>query len=320
MQDFDGVLNFKEAEQGIVFVPNRNVIVKNQLTVSGIARDLRTLLFGPVIDKQLKDGTETDIRIKSRTLEKSFFDAASLGNISIAGSGDGGFTGVPLSALGKLEKTTEHAKIYRKDMRRAAFFTVRITEKNKSLLGTIFGGGGGTEKTVKQIKAVLKTLDMPRGYGFSFENKIENMGSHYAALALAFSVCILGMLILLTALYENPEKALLVVSIIPVSLSLPLLLKFIFLRSPLVMGDILGMVALAGISCNNAIYLVDAPGSAFAKLRSKIKPILLTSFTTIAGALPLFFSPSEFSQSLAFFMVSGTIGSLLASCLLAASE
>jgi multidrug efflux pump subunit AcrB len=126
-----------------------------------------------------------------------------------------------------------------------------------------------------------------------------------------------GVFLVLLGMTEKWAGALRISSIIPVSCALPLLLKFIF-RSPLEMGDAVALVAIAGLSVNNGVFLEE---SRFAgvryKLREKIQSILASSLTGIAGAVPLALLGGDgFSAALSRSILWGVAGSLLASLFL----
>ena len=144
-----------------------------------------------------------------------------------------------------------------------------------------------------------------------------HLKKNYRILTLVFISSIIAIIILLTALTENPLNALPVASVIPVSVSLPLLIRFIG-TTPLTMGDIIGMVIISGISVNNAIYIMESNHTSLLfKIRNKIQSILVTSITSILGALPLWImGQTVFSKSLGFVLLFGTTASLAASLLL----
>ena len=86
--------------------------------------------------------------------------------------------------------------------------------------------------------------------------------------------------------------------------------------------SMLGVIALVGIVVNNAIVLIElidaqrkegktAPEAIEIGVARRIRPILLTSATTIAGLLPLAFSPSTLWPPLASAMMSGLMASTL---------
>ena len=111
------VLNFKKDESFYEFVPNKVLLVKNELSVQGLAGTLRWLMFGPVADKWIKDGKEYDIRIAGKDAKN--LSAEKTSNL---------FVPVPngsinLNSLGQIIKTSDISKIYRKNGRRAAYFT-----------------------------------------------------------------------------------------------------------------------------------------------------------------------------------------------------
>ncbi|MBO4403748.1 MAG: efflux RND transporter permease subunit, partial [Treponema sp.] len=92
----------------------------------------------------------------------------------------------------------------------------------------------------------------------------------------------------------------------------PMIIIF-FTSGAFELGDIVGMIVLSGITVNNAIYITESKKQNYSfKLREKIKSILVTSLTTVAGAVPLYLlSADSFSKSLSFFMIWGIISSVI---------
>lgn len=286
------VLNFKDPEKQYVLLPDIERLKKNSISVESLSNSLRWMMFGPVADKWLQNGKEEDIRIVGQNMNNINLDRAKNIHLSLNNSYS------IITALGKIQEQESSGKIYRKDGRNCAFITVEMN-------------GLSTNKAVKKIMNFMKTMDLEKGYGFSFPQEILKLKSNYNRLILAFFLCIIGIFILLTIIDEYPKKSLILISIIPSSLVLPLLLRFIT-NTSLILGDIIGLVMLSGISINNAIYIGESKKErAEFKLREKIKNIVITSLTTIFGSLPLYFMSKDiFSKSLAFFMFFGIINSL----------
>ena len=287
------VLNFKEPEKLLAFTPSREFLCMNLMTVEETASTLRWILFGPVADKWLRDGTETDIRIRAL----SDATLSDIENIYIPTGCDA----IRLGAFGAFEQKEGRGKIYRKDGRRAAFFTVETT-------------GESLNTSVKKIKTTLDPLVFEKGYGVSFPHEIETMDRQYGMLVAVLVISVVCIFIVLVALIEDFLRALSIVSLIPVSLCIPLLVRF-FLRMPLELGDVTGMVLLSGVTVNNAIYIASSKKKKIQeKMREKITSILVTSLTSIAGAMPLLFSNAGgFCGSVSIFMVCGIANSLIAS-------
>jgi len=288
------VLHFKEGESILTFVPDDKRLARNSLSVASVAGTLRWMVFGPVVDKWVRDGVETDIRVSGTGFPES--GAAGVGSLYIPTKTGG----VRLGSLGLLRIGESAGKLYRKDGRRAAFFTVHFS-------------CGSDEEALGILKKGLASIPLPAGYAFSLPRDLDRMGGEYFILIISFLLSVAGILILLTALSENPIESILVASIIPVSVSLPLALRFAS-GMPLGMGDIVGMVVLSGVSVNNAIYISESRLSRVKyRIREKIQPILVTSLTSVAGSLPLaLFGEPGFSRDLAHFMIWGTLCSVFA--------
>jgi multidrug efflux pump subunit AcrB len=317
-QTVQTVLNFKQPEETVYFFPNADRIAAGGTSLSEISSVLRWLLFGPVVDKWIQDGDEKDIRVAGRDLSNA--DLNRLANLSIPLSRresqaeskadtetDGArpeILSMRLEALGRLELLPGTGKIYRRDGRRAAYFTVHLQSSS-------------TEEAARVVKAALAGVPVPRGCGFVLSRDIQFLSRQYQKLLAAFLASVAGILLLLTALTEDFFKSLIIISIIPVSCVFPLMVKF-FRAAPLEMGDIVGMVIIGGISVNNGIFLTESRRSRpLFCLREKIPSLLAASLTTIAGAVPLILAGGEgFSRTLAESLLWGTFGSLVVSVVL----
>ncbi|MDR0443087.1 MAG: efflux RND transporter permease subunit [Treponema sp.] len=292
------VLNFKEPEKNVVFTPDKELLVKSEFSVHDIASALRWVLFGPVVDKWIQSGGEMDIRVAGKNFKDVNLDKVMNQYISTP------YGGIRLGTLGETLVTQGTGKIYRRDGRRAAYFTVSMNSSS-------------TDKAITEIKKHLSHIETEKGYGFLLPRDLENLNSQYKTLFFVFLGCICGIALILTALTENITRSLLIASIIPISCILPLLIKF-FLKKPLEMGDIVGLMVISGISINNAIYIINsAKTNIVFKFREKIKSVLITSLTSVFSAVPLIIMNKEgFSRALADSILWGTVGSLAAALLL----
>jgi HAE1 family hydrophobic/amphiphilic exporter-1 len=292
------VLNFKNPEKTIEFIPNRDVLARSNITVENIASTLRWMMFGPVVDKWIQGGDEIDIRVAGKGLKNTNLDR--IENLYIPSPSGG----IRLNTLGNLDLSEGFGKIYRRDGRRAAYFTAHVNSSS-------------SDQAVKLIQKALNGLNIEKGYWFVFSRELALLENQYRVLIFAFIGCLAGILILLTVLTENFLQSIIIVSIIPVSCVLPLLIKFVT-QNPLEMGDIVGMVIISGLSVNNAIYITESVKSRIPfRIREKIQSILVTSLTSIVAAVPLIImSEGGFSRALAASILWGTAGSLVATLVL----
>ncbi|MDR0449686.1 MAG: efflux RND transporter permease subunit [Treponema sp.] len=296
------VLNFKEAEQAVEFVPCRDSLARAGLRLRDLARDLRWTVFGPVIGKRLQGGRETDIRLVGMgARDSSLSRIADLPVPSPAGA-------LRLETLGELRERPGAGKIYRRDGRRAAYFTVHLRAPSSSQAAR------AVRTALEESAAKDPAL---RGYGYLLSRDLELLEAQYRILFLAFLGSAAGIFLVLLCLTEKWKNALRTASIIPVSCAVPLLVKFLS-QSPLETGDMAALVVISGLSVNNAIYIEGARLRAVQfRVREKIQSILTTSLTGIAGAAPLALMGGEgFPVALARSILWGTAGSLLAALLL----
>jgi multidrug efflux pump subunit AcrB len=308
-----GVLNFKEAEPAVEFTPRRDSLARSGLTVRDIARDLRWTVFGPVIDKRVQGGRETDVRLLgSGTRNSSLSRIAGLPVPSPAGA-------LRLETLGSLRERPGTGKIYRRDGRRAAYFTVHLRAPSSShaagLVKRALAESAGTDP--EQGSGAGGKEPARKGYGYILSRDLELLEAQYRILFFAFLGSGAGIFLVLLCLTEKWKNALRIASIIPVSCAVPLLVKFLS-GNPLEMGDMAALVVISGLSVNNAIYIEGARLRAVHfRVREKIQSILTTSLTGIAGAAPLALMGGEgFPAALARGILWGTAGSLAAALLL----
>lgn len=279
-------LNFKESPEEIVFLPDREISLKNSLQIKDIAQFLHLALSEPVIDKWIKNGCEYDIKLNCKE------ENCSLQNIYLPTQNGG----IKAANLGKILRHKSDGKIYRLNGQRCAFFTIERKEKSST-------------QAVKNIRKLLNSIELPAGYFFRFSKEINLMQAHYNYLIFLCFFAIFLIFIALTAFTENLKISLIMISIIPISASLPLIIKFLS-KSPLHTGDITGIAITGGIAINNAIYIYNC------KKTSSIwnKSICASSITTVAGSIPLCLTKVQgFPKDIAFFMFWGTISSIIAS-------
>ena len=153
---------------------------------------------------------------------------------------------------------------------------------------------------IKKVKDWLETQDLGRGVtvGYDGFDKYNKEAADY--LVLGFIAMLFVMLIVLVAQFNSFYQANIVLSAILLSFGGVFVSLLILDRSFSTLQTGISCVALAGIVVNNNIVLIDTfnllkrnnPGSTTKSLalRSailRLRPVFLTSFTTIAGLLPI---------------------------------
>tara|TARA_S200000501_G_scaffold60200_1_gene50610 strand:- start:438 stop:2450 length:2013 start_codon:yes stop_codon:yes gene_type:complete len=153
---------------------------------------------------------------------------------------------------------------------------------------------------IKKVKDWLETEDLGRGVTVSFDGFDKYNKEAADFLVLGFITMLFVMLIVLVAQFNSFYQANIVLSAILLSFGGVFISLLILDRSFSTLQTGISCVALAGIVVNNNIVLIDTfnllkrnnPGSTTKSLalRSailRLRPVFLTSFTTIAGLLPI---------------------------------
>jgi multidrug efflux pump len=154
---------------------------------------------------------------------------------------------------------------------------------------------------VKKLREAIETDPLPAGVNIKFKGQDEDSQEAMVFLSNAFIAAIFLMLVILLTQFNSFYQAFIVLSAIVFSTAGVLLgLVASGQAFGIVMGGI-GVIALAGIVVNNNIVLIDT----FNDLKSRgmdtkeailrtsaqrIRPVLLTSFTTILGLMPMVFA------------------------------
>ena len=154
---------------------------------------------------------------------------------------------------------------------------------------------------VNKIKEALASKTLPEGIHVRFKGQDEDMQESMVFLISAFITAIFLMVVILVTQFNSFYQAALVLSAIVFSTAGVLLGLLVTGQAfGVVMGGI-GVIALAGIVVNNNIVLIDtyndlkkkglpATEAILRTAAQRMRPVLLTSVTTVLGLLPMVFA------------------------------
>lgn len=196
---------------------------------------------------------------------------------------------VPIRNFVNLEPDVKTGTVERIDSRRVMTIDADVRE------------GILVANQVEELQARLASTQLPPGVVVTFAGEIQEQDEAATFLITAFLSAMFLMLIILVTQFNSVYQAILVLSAIVFSTA-GVLLGALVLDRPfgIVMGGI-GVIALAGIVVNNNIVLIDTynqlrRGEGMSSLNAvlgagaeRLRPILLTSVTTILGLLPMVF-------------------------------
>jgi multidrug efflux pump subunit AcrB len=134
------------------------------------------------------------------------------------------------------------------------------------------------------------------GVSVQFGGEDEDTQESFQSLGRAFGVAFLGIFLILVFTFGKLLQPLLVLLTIPLGM-ISVILTFLIHGRPLSFFAMLGVIALAGVIVNNAIVMIDFVNqlrdqgverreSIMRAAQMRIRPIFLTTATTVAGLLP----------------------------------
>ena len=169
---------------------------------------------------------------------------------------------------------------------------------------------------------MLDRGEWPPGYRYEFGGEAESSGKANQSIAEKLPVAVLIIVILLVGQFNSARHALIILSTIPLGL-IGVTLGLLLGQSFFGFMTLLGIISLAGIVINNAIVLLerirteresmpdDPAGAIVAAAQQRLRPILLTTATTVLGLLPLYLGGGEMWEPMALAIMGGLIVSTL---------
>jgi HAE1 family hydrophobic/amphiphilic exporter-1 len=191
---------------------------------------------------------------------------------------------IPLSDVAKLVRTESPREIIRSNQ-------TRVAEVRAQLLGkTSF------DRIIARVKDAIKDTALPEGYLMSITGEELLRRESFKNLKFALLLAIILVYMVMAAQFESLLHPLIVLLTIPFA-GVGAIFLMLILRVPFSIMSIIGLIMLAGIAVSNSIVLVDMINQSrragmpideaivFAG-RNRIRPILMTSLTTILALLP----------------------------------
>ena len=273
--------------------------------------ELRTFVEGQTPTKFKIGDNNYDVRVRlqddQRDLRK-IFETSYVPNINNRL--------IPLRMVAKGVETTGPTEIDRLNRSRYVLISSDIAPK-----------GPGMSKAMDDIKLFFKNeVKMPKGYDYVFEGQAKTFGELVSSMLIAAAIGILFMYLILASLYESFILPFTIMLVIPLAICGAFFALFIT-GMGLDLFSMIGCIMLLGVAAKNSIILVDYTHqlidqgmerkTAIIKAgKTRLRPILMTSFALLAGMAPIAFGLSELSsmrQAMGVAVMGGVISSTLLS-------
>ena len=303
-----GIYNVESSMEGgspeIEIMVDRMRAGMYNLSVSSIVSQIEDQLSGKTAGQVERLGEMQDITLKLP--DKSLAD---LSDLRITGDDQEFY----INELATVHTGQSPKEIFRRNQNRIGKITAQL-DKNTPL-----------DQAVKEVKAAIAPIDLPLEYKINISGEEAKRQESMHSLGFALILSIILVYMVLASQFESLLHPFTILLTIPLAV-VGTILTFFILGKSFNMMAFIGIIMLAGIAVNNSIILVDR----ILQLRKsglsrheaiiqagqqRIRPILMTSLTTILALLPLTLGIGE-SASLRSPMALAVIGGMVTSTLL----
>jgi len=281
------------------------------VTPSDVARTVETAVAGREVGKYYIDGLAHRILVQlADVVERPISDVLDLPLRARDGSS------VALRSVVAAERGMGPTVIERKNQRRLVKVSANVDGRD---MGSV----------AAEMEARFAALPKPEGYTLAVTGAFEEQKRSFSELLVSLVVSILLVYMVLAAQYESLVAPLIIMVTIPTA-AMGVLVIMAATDTTFNVQSYLGCIMLGGIVVNNAILLVDqaqqlrgtgmSPLAAAAEAgRRRLRPILMTTLTTMLGLLPLalgFGEGADAQAPLARVVIGGLASSTLVALLL----
>jgi HAE1 family hydrophobic/amphiphilic exporter-1 len=274
------------------------------VTVENVIGQIKSYLSGSKAGSFEKDGELKDITIRLEDISLSQLQdlLITAGNVK-----------VPLSELARVRTVTSPREITRSDQTRTCYIYAMVN-KSKPF-----------DKIVKEAEVSLKTISLPADYRIDITGEELKRKETMSNLTFALILSVILVFMVLAAEFESIIQPFVILLTMPFAV-VGTVLTFLIFGKSLNMMAYIGIIMLCGIAVSNAIILIDRinqlreaglgkKDSIVTAGSQRIRPILMTSLTTIFALVPLTIGIGE-SASLRSPMALAVVGGLVSSTIL----
>ena len=270
----------------IKIIVDKEKASRHGLTSATISTYLRNRVNGMAVGYLKEDGNEYNILVRLKEENRnSISDVLDFTIPTPTGQM------LKLSEICSVDEYWAPPKIIRKARQR--ILTVKVTPYETSL----------GELAAAIESQVLPQIDKPAGYTIRLAGAYEDQQESFGKMLMLFILILILVYIVMASQFESFAKPLIIMFTIPFALSGVILALWITGVSLDMIGA-LGIVLLAGIVVKNGIVLVDYTNllrergielneSIQMAGQSRMRPVLMTAFTTILGMVPMAVSQGE---------------------------
>ena len=305
MTDID--TDYREGMPEVRVVPDREKTRSFGVSIADVSTTIDALMGGQIAGKFSKGGHRYDVRVRLEEVERKNPD-----DIKRLDVRNNRGELIPISSVVKLEERMSLQGISRQNRQRAITVFANVAP------------GASQAKAIDEIQRLSKNI-LPSGYFIQVSGSAKTFQESMSSLVAALVLGILVSYMVLASQFNSFLHPLTVLVALPFSVS-GAFLALLIANQSLNIFSMIGLILLMGIVKKNSILLVDFTnqlreeglGVEAALVKAcpvRLRPILMTSLATIAGALPAAFAIGPGAESRIPMAVS-VVGGVLVSTVL----
>ncbi len=263
----------------IQIVYDRDALARYGLNIRDVADLVRNKVQGYEATKYNRKDRKIPVRVRLAKIDEATVDE--LRELVV---NPGQTRPVPLSAVAELTLGRGPNEIRRIGQQRTGLVTANVE-------------GTGLGSAVTRIRLALDELSLPAGVTVAVTGQSDEWETSSQSLYLALALSIFLVYVIMASQFESVIYPLIILFSIPLA-GVGVVFALLLLDMPVSVVVFLGCILLAGIVVNNAIVLVDYVNQLKARGmgteealvlagRVRLRPILMTTLTTVLGLLPM---------------------------------
>ncbi len=277
-------------QANIVF--DRDRMQEFGLSIYSVGSEIAGVVSGTTASRFTKNGD--DINVVVRIAEKDRSKLSDLDSISMVSSSG---SRIPLSSFAHYEESTSPVTIYRENQARIIHVTAKPVE-GLSL--------GDVQKEVE--KAISENILVDEGVTIGYSGDMAEFMEAIVNFGMVIILAAFLVFVVMASQFESILDPFIVILTIPLSF-IGVVFIYAISGNQLNIVTVIGMLVLVGTIVNNGIVLVDYTNllrkrgytleeACIQAARNRLRPILMSTLTTVISLAPMAFFPGEGSQSM----------------------
>ena len=299
--------SLRRGQPEITLYFNHGLLSQLGMTSHDVAKRVAAYVGGELAGQYSVNDRKVDIRVR---LEEQYRQSEQqLAQLIINPGSD---KPLPLSAVAEIKRETGPSEITRIGQQRVAVVSANLAY-------------GDLEQATQSAQTILSAQRLPYGVSAAVMGQSEEMERAYTSLTMALLLAVFLVYLVMASQFENLLQPLLILFTVPLA-GAGAVLGLWLTDTRLSVIVFIGLIMLAGIVVNNAIVLIDrinqlrGEGVALTKAvleagASRLRPVLMTTLTTILGLLPMAIGGGDGSEIRAPMAITVIFGLALATML-----